>query len=443
MVITQPQQEQRLCVARRRVLRFPLAEEHEVAPPRDCDLAVVDLSGTVIGSARIVGDHLETFPSGPTVAAHWLVRGRGCVAQARTHETAEAFSPTGLAGASVRFVRPRSCTMVLRDPLGQPIAGVAVEVHDESSYTLGFQRAHSDGHGTITWHDLPDSLVALRLGNTAEPWHLANVDLTKADGRLEVVLPTSQSMRADVEFQGKRGLPADATLECKNGAVTIIERDATRGAIVFDLLWRDPTQPVELDLVCSGRMVADTVIVEPGVPTTCVAFHFLQRSVATPRVEPPADGWLELRLEKVHDGGSSVWSQVVPGRHGRVLPPFTNLTPGRYRLHDVASDSFGPTVEVVVGQQVVLELDLASVIVVNGRVVTMDHHDVGGIAIVAVDEHGAEVRRGTTAPDGRFSLRLATRGRGLLLAAVSGTSRSAVQPLTGPLSDVVLALPSR
>lgn len=444
VVIQQPMQELRLCVQPRQVLLFPLADSHEVTPPRDCDLAVTDLAGTQLGTARIVGERLEARISGPTATAQWVVRGPDCIAQANTYDSAEVGPQAPLAGPPVRFVRPRTCALILRDPRSQPIAGAAVEVYSEASYTLGFRRGRSDALGTVTWHDLPDTMVALRLADTAEPWPLASVDLTRGDGRTEVLLPTPQAVRADVTVDGQRGLPADASLRCKNGVVTRLEPDATRGTLTFEVLWRDPTQPIELELGCFGGWVATTATLEPRQGPAAVAFHLRQCAVATARVIPPADGWLELCLERRSEGNQwHVWSQVVPGRHGSVLPPFTNLTPGCYRLRDLASDSHGPAVEIGTGQQVALDLDLASVVVASGRVVNLDDHELDGIAIVVSDERGQELRHQRPGRDGRFSLRIATRGGGLFLAAVHESRRSAALPLTGPLSDVVLALPSR
>ena len=443
VVMTQATQELRLYVQPPQVLRLPLAHEHEVAPPNGCDLTITNLSGAALGNARIVGDHLEVSAFEPGVPTHWIVRGPGCIAQALTYGSSAGSSFGDLAGPPVRFVHPRTCVLVLRDQLLRPVQGAVVHAHDESSCTLGSRRERANAEGTITWHDLPDAIVALRLGNSHEQWPLASVDLTKGDAHLEILLPTPHPMRADITLGGQPGLPADVALRCKNGAVTGFSADEHQGTLAFSLLWRDPSQPTELELSGFRGACAATVTIQPGARPAVVAFDLPCNAAAVARVTPPVDGIFELRLERRHDGTWSTWSHIVPGNHGGVLPPFTNLTPGCYRLHDVASGSPGPAVEVGAGQRVELELDLTSVVTAGGRVVTQDHGDLDGAAIVVIDDHGAEVRRHAAGPDGRFSLRAAINGRGLHLAAVRGTRRSAPLPWTGPLVDVVLALPPR
>jgi RNA polymerase sigma-70 factor, ECF subfamily len=359
--------------------------------------------------------------------------GPGCYAELQVPQAGSQPSPP-----SARLRGTRQLAVDLFDDRGQPLDDFTLSVWLKSRLV----QSKTDHEGRAILKDLPSDRVTVHLesapGLTMK--ELGEIDLRLGDGKLRATLAQPRKVRAKVYINNRPGLPGNLLVYGLEARVEQVEEDVDKGVLTFDLRLADPDQPEQLFLRGLPGLTMGQALVAPGSDRAEIEFRLNQTSGGTVSFNLPADGLCQVQVERFYAQSSGgKWGSE--GRVDSTAPRrLSNLTPGRYRLHDTNSEVLGPEVEVTAGgPDIELSIDLSKVVIATGTVVANPPFDDTFIELRTQD--GTVLRRKAVFPDGTFTVRASIDQPGLQLVAVRGAVASVPMPWSAAMSGISLVLP--
>ncbi len=331
----------------------------------------------------------------------------GSIAQFYVNESADV-------GLPASFRRPRTIEVSVRDGGGTPVAKAQAQARNQGNNALGEPAStDADGHASLTglYGELAEVYV---LGPTAGAGEVkaGSVNLESGDGRVEVVLPASASMRArlEVRIEGKAQLPPEYLLR----SAKVLDEVPERGELLLELV--PPATGTEMGLTLSAPGflpgLVTLPIVRDGTESHAV-LELARSSMLTALVTRPRDKeWIQVKIQAWNEA-KRAWGPA-PGYHNGLSTPngpngsfrFFQLRPGRYQVFEERSKIASEPVEIVAGQaEARVALDLEGVEWVSGRVEVPDPADLSRVVVLSSASQSnprAAWLPGMQAPEGAY-----------------------------------------
>ena len=335
-------------------------------------------------------------------------------------------------GAETSFRRPRRIEVLVHDAARAPVAGATVQARNQGNNAVG-EPAVTDAEGRAVLENLYGGLVQVHVSPPGQAGSrgtsMGSVDLELGDGQLDVTLSTPKLKRArlSIRIDGRSQLPARFRLRGRS-AVHVIEELPERGELLLELAQGAGDAPVTVYLNAVGFAQASAEFdLSRDRSEPFATIELVRSTVLVARVTPPAEGYVSIMPQRF-DEEQGAWEQaselrVFNGRYRANGPGgsfvFTGLSPGRWRVIDERSGVASSEALVEPGdREVTVELDLASIEWVSGRVEVPDPADPAelarvrvrvveaGAAPVAGWRPGSEPPEGVQPRDGEFRVRV-------------------------------------
>jgi hypothetical protein len=326
-------------------------------------------------------------------------------------------------GKESSFSPPRAIEIVVRNAAGELVRGAAATARNQGNNPVcDFVRTDEQGRATLKdlFGELVDVHVYAPDGKTPG-FNAGAVDLTKGDGRIDVVLPGTFLARASVTVDGEARLPARF-----HAWPPPIEEDAERAEWLFELAKPSAGETTNVLVTAAGLAPARAKVAPrvDGEPTPFTleftsAGELLVELRGTPSRAPEVtpESFDEKTNAWIGGGFRSINGLRTPnGPRGGFR--FAGLTPGRWRVLDKSSGVASSEATIAPGAlraSVVLEIGADQW--VTGRVEAPSGTDLSSVVVVVdgVAPRGDRWNRlpGQTPPagvrvegDGSFKVRI-------------------------------------
>ena len=342
-------------------------------------------------------------------------------------------------GRETAFRRPRRVSVRVHDREGAPVDDVLLYASNQGNNPL-CEPVPTNAQGEAVLESLYGGLADIKLIRAGESAYagraVGTVDLEKGDGALTVTFDSNPRARARLTLllDGTPGLPARFQLRGQ-GRVQVLEEFPERGELLIELEVQEGGSPVRVYLDASGYASAWVdVSLPPGGGEALARLDLESTAVLVAGVTVAKGDYASILPER-RDDTTGAWStpgelgiygglSYANGPGGSFV--FAGITPGRWRVRDERSGLSSSEALVVAGEREVrVELDLASLEWVTGRVELEDPEQFGRVRVFvegAADESAQVWRPGSEPPegvwprDGEFRLRVPA-GREVTLVA--------------------------
>ena len=369
--VPQDQVEVEIALHKLRTVRWKLAEENPHAPADGTELELELTRGAVAASL-------------PTKA--W-VEGKEIVAEGCSPDLfhATVIAPDGAFGRlfvnrdegsqrEVTFMRPHAVTVRVMRGDGSPASGMFITARNQGNNTV-VDPTPLDENGELTldvrYEWLLDFFVnprAMQHGGR----RIGSLDLSKQDGGLlEATLPALRTVVVHVTIDGKPALPNTFHMF----GVIVTEEDPEAGTVTVEMS-RAGTPNGKLSFNAEGFLpVMVDVPPADGDEAARVDVALKQGGTVLLRVKRPADGRLQVAVMEA--GAMNRGMRFGPGvpkvtqlgeENGWIIQRVGPLAAGSYEAIDGMSQARSKAVEVVLGEESRIDLDLSKVGMVRGTV---------------------------------------------------------------------------
>ncbi|MAG57105.1 MAG: hypothetical protein CMJ83_12500 [Planctomycetes bacterium] len=362
------------------------------------------------GSARVVNGH---------VVAHGVQYASiartpdGHLASLRLHALAK--------DKPVTFRKPRTLTVRVRGPGGQPMPGVRVNVIPDARSWWHAERADTDADGIARLGGFFGGHVGVVLGsrdyisNLTPPAGEANLD--SGDQTVDIVAGARVTARLRLQLGSTPRLPSRLKLYVRGGYPETLDEDPEKGELVLTILPHMPRTALRIQVTAGawGRQFVDVPAEVTGEFVETLRFAAPARLAV--EVRPPDDGVFDVRIQKWDEDdrtwrSASRWPRAVPGSDGGSIV-FEPLDAGRYRMFDRLSAALGPTVTIAKGNEASTTFDLRGTRWLKVRVETPRLIDLAKVRVATTvsddprtDDRPDSWRGGSVNPDGSFRVRV-------------------------------------
>ncbi len=374
-------EEVRVPLARARRVRFPVIEDTVPTPP---DGTVINVESR--GAAR------DTGGAGLTAVIEdgdVIVTGLGAGGVAGTLIAPSGALATFMAragsseGQSVTFRLPRTVRVRVVERGGAAVADLPLRLR-AGGRAPAVDPAVTDAEGLAVFTGVGgDRAVLHRDGPGVGPGGppLATLDLTLDVEVHDVVLEPAIELVLTTRIEGSPRLPAEYALMAggaRLGAARIDE-DPTAGEL--RCLLRPPASDSRMRVQLHARgYLVEELDVDPRESSVRETIDLRPAGRLLVRVEPPEDGSYTLRLQR-YDTDREDWMPArIPTARSALgagrdvasadgMHVYEGLAPGRYRAFERGSRRASEEIEVGLGAEVELRLDLSGARWVRGRVI--------------------------------------------------------------------------